>query len=196
MATGPVTRTVTEIVIGPRRVTAVMLQNGPVGIPHYAETTEVITPAMANARGLTGRTVHQIATKASRDAKEVPVLHMTIRGHALPEGRPLPPPPMFHSTPLLALCRLSSDLPEPSSAHLSFNQSWSSLPPLDLGGCNARPIYSMGAPVQEGAPSVVGPSLPSTSVASVNFSGGSYKTNIQSHLRRVTFEGAYYVGVH
>ena len=77
---------------------------------------------------------------------------------------------MFHSTPLLALCRLSSDLPEPSSAHLSFNQSWSSLPPLDLGGGDARPILSVSVPIQVGAPSVIGPLLPSVSTPAVNFS--------------------------
>ena len=82
MATGLVIRTMTKIVIGPKRATAFMLQNGPAGISHYAETTEVIAPAMANVRGHTDRTVHLIATKASRDAEEVPVLHMTIRGCA------------------------------------------------------------------------------------------------------------------
>ena len=87
-----------------------------------------------------------------------------------PEGRPLLPPPMPHPTPLPALHRLSSDLPEPSSAHLSFNQSRSSLPPLELGGGDNHPIYPMGAPIQGGAPSVAGPSLPSASVATVNFS--------------------------
>ena len=110
------------------------------------------------------------------------------------EGRPLLPPPMFHSTPLLALRRLSSDLPEPSSAHLSFNQSQSSLPPLDLGGGNARPIYSVGAPVQGGAPSIVGPSLPSTSIAATNFSKDHIKQIFSlvcegRHLKeRITWE--------
>ena len=150
MATGPVIRTVTKIVIGPKRATAVMLQNGPAGVPCYAETTEVIAPAMANVRGRVGRTVHPIATKASRDGRSASPSHNRKRSRT-PEGRPLLPLPMFHSTPLPALCRLSSDLPEPSSAHLSFNQSQSSLPPLDLGGGDARPIYSMGAPIQ-GAP--------------------------------------------
>ena len=87
-----------------------------------------------------------------------------------PEGQPLPPPPIFHSTPLPLLHRLSSDLPEPSSAHLSFNQSQSLLPSLELGGGYARSIYSVGAPIQRGTPSVVGPLLPSTSIAAVNFS--------------------------
>ena len=82
----------------------------------------------------------------------------------------MPPPPMFHSTPLPALRRLSSDLPDPSSAHLSFNQSRSSLPPLDLGGGDAHPISSVSIPIQVSAPSVVGPLLPSTSAPAVNFS--------------------------
>ena len=84
MATGLVIRTVTKIMIGPKRATAVVLQNGPVGIPCYAETTEVIAPVMANVRGHTGRTVHLTAAKASRDAEEAPVLHTTIRGHTPP----------------------------------------------------------------------------------------------------------------
>ena len=87
-----------------------------------------------------------------------------------PEGRPLPPLPMFHSTPLPALRRLSSDLPDPSSVHLSFNQSRSSLPPLDLGGGDAHPISSTSAPIPVRASSVVGPFLPSASVPVVNFS--------------------------
>ena len=77
---------------------------------------------------------------------------------------------MFHSTPLLALRRLSSDLPDPSSAHLSFNQSWSSLPPLDLGGGDTHPMSSTSAPIQVGTPSFVGPLLPSVSAPAMNFS--------------------------
>ena len=69
IATGLVTRTVTKIVIGPKRVTAIVIQNGPAGVPHYTETT-VIAPATVNTRGRAGRTVHPIATKASRDAKK------------------------------------------------------------------------------------------------------------------------------
>ena len=57
-----------------------------------------------------------------------------------PKHRPLLPLPMFHSTPLAVPCRLSSD---PTSAHLSFNQSWSSLPPLDLGEGDTCPILSV-----------------------------------------------------
>ena len=71
-----------------------------------------------------------------------------------PEGRPLLPPPMFHSTALPMLRRLSSNLPEPSSAHLSFNQSRSSIHPLNLGGgmmpvpsCPHGHAYAGGCPV-------------------------------------------------
>ena len=91
------------------------------------------------------------------------------------EGQPLPPLPMFHSTPLHALHRLSSDLPDPSSAHLSSNQSWSSLPPLNLGGGNTCPISSASTPIQASAPSVVGPLLPSASALTMNFSDDHIK---------------------
>ena len=193
MATGPAKRTARKIVIDPKRATAVMLQRGPAGIPRYAETTEVIAAAMANARGCAGRKVHLIAAKASRGVEEAPVLHTTIRGHALPEGQPLLPPPMFHSTPLPALHRLSSDLPEPSSAHLSFNQSQSSLPPLELGGVTIAPSI-LRVLLSRGAPSIAGPSLPSTSVATVNFSEDHIKQIFSlacegRHLKeRITWE--------
>ena len=101
----------------------------------------------------------QRSTSPSRERK---------RSHT-PEGWPMPPLPMFHSTSLLVLHRLSSDLPgtQPCTPVL---QSESELASLDLGGGNARPIYSAGAPVQGGTLSVVGPSFPSTSIAAVNFS--------------------------
>ena len=63
--------------------------------------------------------------------------HNRKKSHT-PEGRPQLLLPMFHSTPLPMLRRLSSDLPEPSSAHLPFNQSQSLLPPLDPL-CHLRP---------------------------------------------------------
>ena len=114
------------------------------------------------------------STSPSRDRK---------KSHT-PEGRPLPPPllPMFHSTPLPMLCRLSSDLPEPSSAQLSFNQSWSSLPPFDLGGGDTHPILSTGRACPGGHPSIIGP-LPSTPPA-MNFS--------EDHIKQIfslTVEG-------
>ena len=152
MATGPVIRTVTKIVIGPKRATAIVLQNGPVGIPHYAETTEVIAPVMANTRDHVGRRVHPTATKASRDAEEAPVLHTTVRGHALPRVNLC----RLHLCSIPLLYRHCAgclpDLPEPSSAHLSFNQSRSSLPPLDLGGGDAHPIYVCGHTYPGGHP--------------------------------------------
>ena len=90
-----------------------------------------------------------------------------------PEHRPLPPPPMFQSTPLALPHRLSSDS---TTAHLSFNQSRCSLPPLDLGVGDAHPILSMGIPIEAGTPSIAGPmSLPSMSVSSLNLSADHTK---------------------
>ena len=92
------------------------------------------------------------------------LLHDCRKSHT-PECQPLPPPPMFHSTPIAAPCRLSSD---PTSAHLSFDQSWGSLPPIDLGGGKPHPISSMSAPIQAGILSVPGPlPLPSESVSAL-----------------------------
>ena len=83
-----------------------------------------------------------------------------------PEHQPLPPPPMFHSTPLAMPHRLSSD---PTSAHLSFDQSQSSLPPQLGGGGKPCPISSASAPIQAGISSVTGPiTLPSASVSALN----------------------------
>ena len=82
-----------------------------------------------------------------------------------PERRPLPPPPMLHSTPITVPRRLSSD---PTSAHLSFDQSWGSLLPVDLGGGKPCPITSASAPIQVGVSSVLGPMpLPSESVCAL-----------------------------
>ena len=90
-----------------------------------------------------------------------------------PECQPLLPPPIFHSTPLAVLHKLSSD---PASTGLSFNKSQSSLPPLDLGESNARPISSVSMPVQAGTPSVAGPtSLPSMSVSALNLTADHTK---------------------
>ena len=82
-----------------------------------------------------------------------------------PECQPLLPPPMFHSTPIAMPHRLSSD---PTSAHLSFDQSWGSLPPVDLGGGEPCPISSVSTPIQVGVSSVLAPiSLPSESVSTL-----------------------------
>ena len=83
------------------------------------------------------------------------------------------PPPMFHSTPLAVPCRLSSD---PTSAHLSFNQSQSSLPPLDLGEGDTHPIASVSAPIPAGVPSTAGPiTLPSVSATALNLTADHTK---------------------
>ena len=91
--------------------------------------------------------------------------HGHRRSHT-PECRPLPPPPMSHSTPLAAPLKLP---PDPAPAWLSFSRSQCLLPPLELGEEDTRSLPSVGLPIQAGAPSVVGPiPLPSTSVSSLN----------------------------
>ena len=91
--------------------------------------------------------------------------HGCRRSHT-PKHRPLPPPPMSHSTPLATPLKLSSD---PAPARLSFNWSQCSLPPLELGEEDAHSLPSMGVPIQAGAPSMAGPiPLPSTSVSTLN----------------------------
>ena len=86
---------------------------------------------------------------------------------------PLPPPPMFHSTPIATPCRLSSN---PTSVHLSFNQSQGSLPPVDLGGGEPCPISSIRAPIQAGISSVSGPiTLPSESVSALKLTADHTK---------------------
>ena len=90
-----------------------------------------------------------------------------------PKRQPLPPLPMLHSTPLAVPRKLSSD---PASTGLSSNRSRSSLPPLDLGEGDARPISSMSAPIQAGTSSVVGPiALPSMSVSALNLTADHTK---------------------
>ena len=90
-----------------------------------------------------------------------------------PECRPLLPLPMFHSTPIATPHRLSSD---PTSAHLSFNQSRGLLPPIDLGGGNPCPISSVSAPIQAGISSVPGPlPLPSESVSALRLTADHTK---------------------
>ena len=80
---------------------------------------------------------------------------------------------MFHSTPLAVPRRLSFD---PASAHLSFNRSQSSLPPLDLGEGDARPILSVSIPIQAGTPSIAGPvTLPSMLVSALNLTADHTK---------------------
>ena len=89
------------------------------------------------------------------------------RSHT-PECRPLLPPPISHSTPLVAPPKLSSD---PAPAWLSFDQSQCSLPPLELGEEDARSLPSMGVPIQAGALSMAGSlPLPSSSASALNLS--------------------------
>ena len=97
----------------------------------------------------------EVSTSPSRDCRK----------SCIPEHQPLPPPPMFHSTPIAVPRRLSSD---PTSAHLSFDQSRGSLPPVNLVGGEPCSISSVSAPIQAGIPSVSGPiSLPSESVSAL-----------------------------
>ena len=80
---------------------------------------------------------------------------------------------MFHSTPIAMPRRLSSD---PKSAHLSFDQSWGSLPPVDLGGGKPCPISSASTPIQVGVSSVPGPiPLPSESVSALRLTADHTK---------------------
>ena len=152
MATGPVIRTMTKIAIGPKRATAVVLQNGPAGRSPLCRDHGGDCTSNGKCERSRGQDSPSDSHKSKqRHGRSTSPSHDRKRSRT-PEGRPLLPPPMFHSTPLLALCRLSSDLPEPSSAHQSFNQSRSSLPPLNLGGHDTHPIYvHAGAPIQ-GAP--------------------------------------------
>ena len=105
-----------------------------------------------------------------------------------PERRPLPPLPMFHSTSQALPRRLSSD---PSAAHLSFNQSWCSLPPLDLGEGDTHPISSAGVPIEAGAPSVAAPMpLSSMSISPLNLSTDHIKQIFSLAYEGLTLEGA------
>ena len=142
----------------------------PWAFPTFTETTKVIAPVMANMRDRTDRRVHPTATKTSRDMEEVPVHNTTVRSRALLRVNLCHLCPCSIPLPYRHCAGCLPDLPEPSSAHLSFNQSRSSLPPLDLGGSNAHPILSVGMPIQGGTPSIVGPLLPSTSTPTVKFS--------------------------
>ena len=80
---------------------------------------------------------------------------------------------MFHSTPIAMHHRLSSD---PTSTHLSFDQSLGSLPPIDLGGGEPCPISSISTPIQAGISSVSGPiTLPSESVSALKLTADHTK---------------------
>ena len=71
------------------------------------------------------------------------------RGHRrahTPERRPLPPPPMLHSTPLAAPLKLSSDT---VPARLSFNRSQCSLPPWNWGRKTLVPFLPWACPFRQ-----------------------------------------------
>ena len=79
-----------------------------------------------------------------------------------PERRPLPPPPMLHSTPLAISLKPASV--ESVPARPSFDRSQCSLPPLDLGEEDARSLPSVGIPTLAATSSMAGP-LPQTSTS-------------------------------
>ena len=120
-------------------------------------------------------TVPQIVTRLrlSSNGGQVPVHHATRRRSHTPGCCPLLPLLVFHSTPIAVPHRLSSD---PTSAHLSFDQSWGSLPPADLGGGEPCPISSVCAPIQVGVSSVPGPiTLPLESISALKLSADHTK---------------------
>ena len=98
--------------------------------------------------------------------------HGCRRSHT-PKHWPLLPPPISHSTPLVAPPKLSSD---PAPARLSFDRSQCLLPPLELGEEDARSLPSTGVPIQAGAPSMAGSfPLPSSSASTLNLSADHTK---------------------
>ena len=100
-------------------------------------------------------------------------VHHTQRRSRTPGHHPLLPQPVFHLTPIAVPHRLSSD---PTSAHLSFDQSWGLLPPVDLGGGEPSPIPSVCAPIQAGISSVPGPiTLPLESISALKLSADHTK---------------------
>ena len=116
-----------------------MLQNGPAGVPCYAETTKVIAPVMANARGHTGRRVHLTATKTSRDAEEAPVHHTTVRSCALPRVN------------LCCLCPCSIPLPYQyctGCLPISQNSALHTCPSIRVGACFLPSTWVEATPIQ------------------------------------------------
>ena len=92
-----------------------------------------------------------------------------------PERRPLPPPPMLHSTPLAASLKPTSV--ESVPARLSFDRSQCSLPPLELGEEDVRSLPSVcSLPIQAATPSVASPiPLLSTSASALNLTADHTK---------------------
>ena len=76
------------------------------------------------------------------------------RAHT-PEHRPLPPPPVLHSTPLAVSLKPASV--ESVPARPSFDRSQCSLPPLDLGEEDTHSLPSVGVPTLAATSSVAGP---------------------------------------
>ena len=101
-------------------------------------------------------------------------LHGRRRAHT-PEGRPLPPPPMSHSTPLATSLKPSSV--ESVPARLSFDRSQCSLPHPGIGGRRrSHSLPSVGVPIQAATPSVAGPiPLLSTSASALNLTADHTK---------------------
>ena len=95
------------------------------------------------------------------------------RAHT-PERRPLPPPPMLHSTPLAVSLKPASV--ESVPARLSFDRSQCSLPPLELGEEDARSLPSVGVPMPAATSSIAGPiPLLSTSTSALNLTADHTK---------------------
>ena len=103
----------------------------------------------------------------------MPVHHVATKSRALLSVNLCRLRPCSHSTPIATPHRLSSD---PTSAHLSFDQSRGSLPPIDLGGGEPCPISSVSTPIQAGISSVPGPiPLPSESVSALRLTADHTK---------------------
>ena len=95
------------------------------------------------------------------------------RAHT-PECRPLPPPPMLHSSPLAVSLKPASV--ESVPARLSFDRSQCSLPPLELGEEDAHSLPSVGIPMTAATSSMAGPiPLLSTSTSALNLTADHTK---------------------
>ena len=101
------------------------------------------------------------------------------RSHT-PGHCPLLPLPVFYSMPIAVPCRLSSD---PTSAHLSFDQSRSLLPSVEPGGGDPFAIPSICTSLQVGISSVLGPiTLPLESISVLKLSADHTKEIFNSRL--------------
>ena len=135
----------------------------------------VSTAVIASARDCMDMRVHSTTNKTKQRCGAAPVHCMQPQEIAHSRtSTSAALPPMFHSTPLaMYLINCPSD---PASTRLSFNQSQSSLPPLDLGEGDGHPISSVSVPIQAGTPSVAGPvTLPSMSVPAFNLTADHTK---------------------